>query len=49
MHGDEKSDRPVVRANPLNNVGVPAAEAGEGSGLGRENAASTPRPGTEAE
>ena len=48
MHGDEKSDRPVVPANPPNNAGVPAAEAGEGSGLGKENAASTPRPGHRA-
>jgi RNA-directed DNA polymerase len=48
MYGHEKSDRPVVPANPPNNAGQPAAEAGEGSGLGKENAASTPRPGPRA-
>jgi group II intron reverse transcriptase/maturase len=48
MHGHEKSDRPVVPANPSNKAGQPAAEAGEGSGLGKENAASTPRPGPSA-
>ncbi len=48
MHGHEKSDRPVVPANPPNNAGAPVAEAGEGSGLGKENATSKPRPGLRA-
>src|SRR6266498_551846 len=50
MHGDEKSDRPVVPASPPNNAAqaVAEAEAGEGSGLGEENAASAPRPGHSA-
>jgi RNA-directed DNA polymerase len=48
MHGHEKSDRPVVPANPPNTAGAPAAEAGEGSGLGEENAISQPRPGPRA-
>jgi RNA-directed DNA polymerase len=48
MNGHEKSDRPVVPANPPNNAGAPAAEAGEGSGLGKENATSKPRPGLRA-
>src|SRR5918994_4260486 len=48
MHGHEKSDRPVVPANPSNKAGRPAAEAGEGSGLGKENAASATRPGLRA-
>jgi len=48
MHGREKSDRLVVPANPPNKVGSPAAEAGEGSGLGKENAASKTRPGHRA-
>ena len=48
MHGHEKSDRPVVPANPPNKAGAPAAEAGEGSGLGKENATSKPRPGLRA-
>ncbi len=48
MHGDEKSDRPVVPASPSNKAGQAVAEAGEGSGLGKENAASAPRPGHRA-
>lgn len=48
MHGCEKSDRPVVPASSPNNAGFPVAEAGEGSGLGKENAASKPRPGLRA-
>src|ERR1700752_4908992 len=45
MHGHEKSDRLVVPVNPPNNAGAPAAEAGEGSGLGKENATSKTDPG----
>jgi group II intron reverse transcriptase/maturase len=45
MHGHEKSDRPVVPASSPNNAGQLAAEAGEGSGLGKENAANATRPG----
>jgi RNA-directed DNA polymerase len=48
MHGHEKSDRPVVPANPPNKADSSAAEAGEGSGLGKENATSKPRPGLRA-
>ena len=48
MHGYEKSDRPVVPASSSNEAGYPAAEAGEGSGLGKENATSKPRPGPRA-
>src|SRR5213596_369181 len=48
MHGDEKSDRPVVPMSPPNKAADAAAEAGEGSGLGKENAASTTRPGHSA-
>jgi hypothetical protein len=48
MHGDEKSDRPVVPASPPNKAAQAAAEAGEGSGLGKENAASATRPGHRA-
>jgi RNA-directed DNA polymerase len=48
MHGHEKSDRLVVPANPPNNAGIPAAEAGEGSGLGKENAISKTDPGRRA-
>jgi hypothetical protein len=48
MHGREQSDRPIVPANPLNKAGLPAAEAGEGSGLGKENAVSKTRPGRRA-
>ncbi len=48
MHGHEKSDRPVVPTSPSNKAAQAAAEAGEGSGLGKENAASTTRPGLRA-
>ena len=48
MNGDEKSDRPVLPAKAPNNAGLPAAEAVEGRGLGRENADSTTRPGHSA-
>jgi RNA-directed DNA polymerase len=48
MHERGQSDRPVVPAKPSNNVGVPAAEAVEERGLGKENAASEPRPGHRA-
>ena len=48
MHGHEKSDRPVVPVSPPNKAGSPAAEAGEGSGLGKENAANATRPGLRA-
>src|SRR6266511_363328 len=48
MHGDEKSDRPVVPASPPNKAAQAAAEVGEGSGLGKENAVSAPRPGHRA-
>jgi len=48
MHGRGKSDRPVVPANPPNNAGVPAAEAGEGRGLGKGNVASKTRTGHRA-
>jgi RNA-directed DNA polymerase len=48
MHERGQSDRPVVPANPPNNAGVPAAEAGEERGLGKENADSKPRPGRSA-
>jgi RNA-directed DNA polymerase len=45
MHGDRKSDRPIVPANPPNNAGSPAAEAGEGRGLPKGNTANETRPG----
>jgi hypothetical protein len=48
MSGDEKSDRPVVPAKALNKAGLPAAEAVEGRGLGKENADSSTRPGHSA-
>jgi len=48
MHGHEKSDRPVVPASPPNKAGQPVAEVGEGSGLGKENAASATCPGHRA-
>src|ERR687887_92003 len=48
MHSHEKSDRPIVPVSPSNKAGSPAAEAGEGSGLGKENATSQPRPGPRA-
>ena len=49
MHGHEKSDRPVVPVSPPNKAGSPAAEAGEGSGLGKENAVSKTHPGHRAD
>jgi len=49
MNDHEKSDRPVVPVNPPNNAGLPAAEAAEGSGLGKENAASKTHPGRRAD
>jgi RNA-directed DNA polymerase len=48
MHGHEKSDRLVVPVSPPNNAGIPVAEAGEGSGLGKENATSKTDPGPRA-
>jgi RNA-directed DNA polymerase len=48
MHGHEKSDRLVVPASPPNKADSSAAEAGEGSGLGKENATSKRRPGPRA-
>jgi len=48
MNERGQSDRPVVPANPPNNAGVPAAEAGEERGLGKENADSKTRPGRRA-
>jgi group II intron reverse transcriptase/maturase len=48
MHGHEKSDRLVVPVSPPNNAGAPVAEAGEGSGLGKENATSKTDPGRRA-
>ena len=45
MHERGQSDRPVVPAKPSNKAGVPAAEAVEERGLGKENAASEPCPG----
>jgi RNA-directed DNA polymerase len=40
-----ESDRPVVPASPPNKAARKVAEAGEGSGLGKENAAGATRPG----
>jgi RNA-directed DNA polymerase len=48
MHERGQSDRPVVPANPPNNAGAPAAEAGEERGLREGNAASETRPGSKA-
>jgi RNA-directed DNA polymerase len=48
MNSHGESDRPVVPANPLNNAGLPAAEAVEERGLGKGNAASNTRPGLSA-
>jgi RNA-directed DNA polymerase len=42
------SDRPVVPAKSPNNAAVAAAEAVEGRGLPKGNAASEPRPGRRA-
>jgi len=49
MHGHEKSDRLVVPVSPSNKAGMPAAETGEGSGLGKENATSKTHPGRRAD
>ena len=48
MHDREKSDRPVLPANPPNNPGVPGAEAMEGRGLPEGNTAGETRPGRSA-
>ena len=48
MNDRGKSDGPVVPAKPPNNAGVPAAEAVEGRGLAKGNAASKTRPGRRA-
>jgi len=48
MHDHEKSDRLIVPANSSNKAGSPAAEAGEGSGLGKENAANKTPPRTQS-
>src|SRR5919109_4420573 len=48
MHGHGKSDRPVVPAKPPNKPARAGAEAVEGRGLGKGNAASTTRPGDRA-
>jgi RNA-directed DNA polymerase len=48
MNDREKSDRPVVPANPPNNVAQAAAEVGEGRGLPEGNTASETRPGRSA-
>lgn len=48
MNERGKSDSPVVPAKPPNNAGQPAAEAVEGRGLAKGNAASKTRPGHSA-
>jgi RNA-directed DNA polymerase len=48
MHDHEKSDRPVLPANPPNNAAEAVAEAGEGRGLPEGNTAGEPRPGRSA-
>ena len=48
MHDRGKSDRPVVPAKPPNNAAAAAAEAVEGRGLAKGNAASETRPGRRA-
>jgi len=48
MHDREKSDRPVVPANPPNNPGRPGAEAGEGRGLPEGNTTGETRSGRSA-
>src|ERR671928_165576 len=48
MHGHGKSDRPVVPAKPPNKPARVGAEAVEGRGLGKGNAASKTRPGHRA-
>jgi RNA-directed DNA polymerase len=45
MYDHGKSDRPVVPANPPNKAAEVVAEAGEGRGLPKGNAASETRPG----
>jgi len=48
MHDREKSDRPVVPANPPNNPGRPGAEVGEGRGLPEGNTTGETRSGRSA-
>lgn len=48
MNERGKSDSPVLPAKPPNNAGQPAAEAVEGRGLAKGNAASKTRPGPRA-
>jgi RNA-directed DNA polymerase len=48
MHDREKSDRPVLPANPLNKPGQSGAEVGEGRGLPEGNTAGETRPGRSA-
>ena len=48
MHERGKSDGPVVPARPPNNAGRPVAEAVEGRGPAKGNAASETRPGRRA-
>jgi RNA-directed DNA polymerase len=48
MNGQGKSDVPVVPAKPLNNAGVPVAEAVEERGMTKGNTASKTRPGLSA-
>src|SRR5688572_3737812 len=48
MHDHGKSDRPVVPAKPPNKPARAGAEAVEGRGLGKGNAASKTRPGHRA-
>jgi RNA-directed DNA polymerase len=48
MHDREKSDRPVLPANPLNDPGQSGAEVGEGRGLPEGNTAGETRPGRSA-
>jgi RNA-directed DNA polymerase len=48
MHDHQKSDRPVLPANPPNRAVEAAAEAGEGRGLPEGNTASETRPGHSA-
>src|SRR5687768_16539006 len=48
MHERGKSDGPVVPAKPPNKAGVSAAEAVEGRGPAKGNAASKTRPGRRA-
>jgi RNA-directed DNA polymerase len=48
MNDHEKSDRPVLPANPPNNPGEPGAEVGEGRGLPEGNTAGETRSGRSA-